>query len=205
MDAKAHWELVFRTNDFDQVSWFQQEPTLSIDMIRHATADPRARVVDVGGGASPLADALLREGYSTITILDVSSHALEQARERLGSRSPEITWMECDVLTAVLREAAFDVWHDRAVFHFLIDPTDRARYLTQLRRSLRPGGHAVIATFAEDGPQTCSGLPVARYSPGTLEHELGERFTLVNSAGEQHVTPSGSRLSFVYCLFRFHA
>ena len=178
MNTKAHWELVYQTKNLDQMSWLEQEPTLSMDFIRHATSDPAARIIEVGGGPSSLVNALLRDGYSEVTV-------------------------EADVLTTAIPADAFDVWHDRAVFHFLTSAADRSAYITQLRRALRSGGHAVIATFAEDGADTFSGFEVARYTPEGLQRELGEAFDLVESAREEHVTPAGSRQSFVYCLFRY--
>ena len=203
MDAKAHWDAVYRTKQPDEVSWFQQDPALSLRLIRRATTDVRARIIDVGGGASSLVDALLRDGYTEVTVLDVSAAALAHARQRLGDTAATVHWMDADVLTAPFPEAAFDVWHDRAVFHFLIDPADRSAYVAQLRRALRLGGHTVLATFAEDGPPTCSGLPVARYSPEALQRELGAMFEPVEVARERHITPAGASQSFVYCTFRF--
>jgi ubiquinone/menaquinone biosynthesis C-methylase UbiE len=203
MDAKTHWQHVYRTKRADEVSWFQREPTVSTELIRRAAPETTARIVDVGGGASTLVDSLLRHGYSELTVLDLSSAALAQARERLGAAGPAVTWQEADVLTVELPAAAFDVWHDRAVFHFLTEPADRSAYVAQVRRALRPGGHLLVATFAEDGPVKCSGLSVARYSAQTLGDEFGTPFRLVESVREQHVTPSGTTQSFVYCLCRF--
>ena len=203
MDVKAHWEAVYRTKRPDAVSWFQPDPALSIAMIRRATRDTRARIIDVGGGASLLVDALLRDGYADVTVLDVSAGALAHARERLADSAGRVHWVDGDILTTRLPEAGFDVWHDRAVFHFLTAAADRATYLAQLRGALRDGGHAVIATFAEDGPAKCSGLEVARYSPDTLHGELGTEFELIDTAREQHLTPAGASQSFLYCLFRF--
>ena len=205
MDVKTHWESVYRTKQPDQVSWFQQEPALSLDMIGRATTDETARIIDVGGGASLLVDALLRTGYADITVLDVSAAALAHARRRLGARAASVHWLDADVLTARLGDAAFDVWHDRAVFHFLTSTADRAAYVAQLRATLRPGGHAVIATFADDGPARCSGLEVARYSPETLGAALGADFEPLATAREQHVPPAGASQSFVYGLFRLKA
>lgn len=204
VDAKAHWESVYRTKQPDQVSWFQQEPTLSLDMISRAKSDARARIIDVGGGASSMVDALLRKGYSDITVLDISAAALAHARERLGVGGASVRWLAADVLTARLDDAAFEVWHDRAVFHFLTSAADRDGYVKQLRAALRPGGHAVIATFAEDGPARCSGLEVARYSPEALHGALGADFEPIANAREQHVTPAGASQSFVYGLFRYN-
>jgi SAM-dependent methyltransferase len=150
-------------------------------------------------------DRLLQSGYSDLTVLDVSPAALDEARARLGDMAPRVRWVADDVLTAPLPEAAFDLWHDRAVFHFLTDSKDRAAYIAQVRRALRPHAYAVVATFADDGPTRCSGLPVARYSAEMLHAEFGPAFQLVDSAREQHVTPAGVAQSFVYCSFRLVA
>jgi ubiquinone/menaquinone biosynthesis C-methylase UbiE len=202
-DQKAHWETVYRTKRADELSWFQREPAISLALIRRAAPETSARIIDVGGGASRLVDELFRAGYSDVTVLDLSSTALSQARARLGGAAARVHWLEADVLNARLPEAGFDLWHDRAVFHFLTSPSDRDAYLAQVRRAVRSGGHVLVATFAEDGPTKCSGLPVARYSADALRDELGRAFQLVDSTREQHVTPSGTRQSFVYCLCRF--
>jgi SAM-dependent methyltransferase len=159
--------------------------------------------LDAGGGASVLVDGLLHAGYHEITVLDVSAAALDVARARLGPAAGGVTWLDADVLDAALPHAAFDVWHDRAVFHFLTEAADRARYVEHVRHALKPGGHVVIATFADDGPTKCSGLPVVRYTPSALQAAFGGQFLLVESLREAHVTPSGTTQAFVYCLFRF--
>jgi SAM-dependent methyltransferase len=200
---KTHWETVYRTKRPNEVSWYQAEPTRSLELIRRAVPDPSARIIDVGGGASTLVDGLLHAGYSNLSVLDLSATALAEARRRLGDSATRVHWLEDDVLSAALPEAAYDLWHDRAVFHFLTDASDRAAYVTQVRRAVRPGGHVLIATFAEDGPLKCSGLPVARYSAETLHREFDGGFELVDSARELHVTPGGSTQSFQYCLCRF--
>jgi len=203
MDSKTHWEHVYRTKRTDELSWFQREPAISTELIRRAAPDTGARIIDVGGGASSLVDSLLRDGYSQLTILDLSSAALSQARERLGTAASAVKWLEADVLTTELPAATYDFWHDRAVFHFLTAPADRNAYVAQVRRAVRPGGHVLVATFAEDGPSRCSGLSVERYSAQTLHGAFGEPFQLVDSIREQHIAPSGVRQSFVYCLCRF--
>ena len=202
-DQKAHWDSVYGRKRADEVSWFQREPAISLDLIRRAAPETSARIIDVGGGASRLVDALSRTGYSDLTVLDLSPTALAQARARLGDAAGRVCWLEVDVLNAKLPDAQFDLWHDRAVFHFLTSPSDRDAYLAQVRRAVRPGGHLLVATFAEDGPTKCSGLPVARYSADALHSEFGGAFQLVESTREQHVTPSGTVQSFVYCLCRF--
>ena len=202
MDTKTHWENVYRTKDTDEVSWYQRTPRISLDLIRRVVPDRRANIIDIGGGNSSLVDHLLHDGYSHVTVLDVSGTALRQAQQRVEAVSQAVTWVEADVRTADLPEATFDVWHDRAVFHFLTEPTDRQLYVAQARRAVRPGGHVIVATFADDGPTRCSGLPVMRYSTDQLSREFGEAFQLVESVRELHVTPSGAQQPFIYALWR---
>jgi len=201
-DAKAHWEHVYQTKRVDEVSWFQRQATVSLELIRRAAPEPTARIIDVGGGASTLVDGLLNAGYSNVTVLDISAKALGEARTRLDEAASRVHWMEADVLTAALPESQFDLWHDRAVFHFLTQQNDRAAYINQVRRAVRPGGHVLVATFAEDGPTSCSGLSVARYSAASLHETFGSEFQFVASVREEHRTPGGARQSFVYCLCR---
>lgn len=203
MNPKQHWEKIYTERRPDAVSWFQREARMSMELVRRVAPDSRASIVDVGGGASTLVDGLLLAGYRNIAVLDISSVALARARERLGAEASRVMWLEANVLDAVFPEAGVDVWHDRAVFHFLSDQADRSRYVEQVRRALRPGGYVVIATFAEDGPDRCSGLPVTRYSPKTLCTQLGDDFALVDSDHEDHVTPAGVHQSFQYSLLRF--
>lgn len=202
MDSKAHWEAIYRTKAPQEVSWFQPEARVSLDLIRRVAPAPTASILDVGGGASTLVDGLVEAGYSNVHILDLSAAALSQSRLRLGTAGARVTWIEADVRTADLPRAAFDIWHDRALFHFLTAAADRARYVAQVRHAVRPGGHVVVATFAEDGPTRCSGLPVVRYTPDALRDELGAGFQLIDSLRDEHLTPSGARQAFVFCLFR---
>lgn len=202
MNPKTHWDTVYTSKRPDEVSWFQREPTVSLELIRKAAPSLAAAIIDVGGGASVLVDRLLGAGYRDVTVLDVSQAALDVARERLASAAASVTWLDADILTAALPQAAFDVWHDRALFHFLTDADDRARYIRQARQSLKPGGSIVIATFAHDGPTKCSGLPVVRYTTDGLQQEFGAAFRLVETVREEHVTPSGSTQAFVYCVLR---
>jgi SAM-dependent methyltransferase len=201
-DSRAHWESLYRHKRVDEVSWFQREPSLSLRLIRKFAPELTARIIDVGAGASSLADALVGAGYCDLTLLDISSQALAHARERLAATAARVVWLQSDILAASLPRAGFDVWHDRAVFHFLTAIADRSAYVAQLRQSVRPGAVVLIATFAEDGPTRCSGLPVVRYSAETLHNELGEAFQLLESVREHHVTPSGATQSFVYSAFR---
>ena len=202
MDPKSHWEAIYGKKRPEEVSWYQPEATLSLELIR-AVASLESAIVDVGGGASTLVDGLLRAGYRQLTILDLSVSAQNAAQRRLGASARMVSWREGDVLTTDLGVAPIDVWHDRAVFHFLTDVTDRERYIAQVRRAVRVGGHVLVATFAEDGPSRCSGLEVARYSPQGLHGAFGSDFRLIASRREEHLTPRGTRQAFTYCLCRF--
>jgi SAM-dependent methyltransferase len=203
MDSSAHWQSVYTQKSPDSVSWFQAEPTHSLTLIRAVTPSLDASIVDIGGGASTLVDALLASGYTALTVLDLAPAALQHARDRLGPAGAPVMWVAADVLTVDFPAASVDVWHDRAVFHFLTQPDARAQYLAQVRRAVRAGGHVVIATFAEDGPTRCSGLEVARYAPHELQEAFGPGFVLVSSAREVHVTPSGATQAFTYGVFRW--
>lgn len=203
MDAKNHWENIYSSKSATEVSWFQEEAEMSLALITAVAPDPTAAILDVGGGASRLVDGLLRKGYGNVTVLDLSSAALEQARARLGEVAAGVKWLEADIRTIGFPEAAIDVWHDRAVFHFLTGEEDRKAYVQQVQRAVRPGGHVLVATFADDGPERCSGLEVARYSPDALHAEFGDAFRLVRSEREEHVTPWGATQRFVYCLCRY--
>jgi ubiquinone/menaquinone biosynthesis C-methylase UbiE len=199
---ERHWESLYRTKSPTQVSWYQPEARLSLDLICRVAADPDAPIIDVGGGASTLVDGLLGAGYRGISVLDLAPAALTRAQERLGQPAAQVRWIVADVLDPPLPSASYDVWHDRAVFHFLTDPQDRARYVAQVTRVVRPGGHVIVASFGPDGPSRCSGLDVVRYSPEGLHEEFGPAFRLLDSAKEDHRTPSGSVQAFVYCLCR---
>ena len=196
---QAHWEHVYETKSADKVSWFQPHATRSLELVR--SIDPRAsaRVIDVGGGASTLVDDLLDAGFDHLSVLDLSANALEVARQRLGPRAARVQWLVGDIVQIALPEAGFDVWHDRAVFHFLTEEADRAAYVRQVMRAVKPGGHVIVATFAPDGPTECSGLPVARYSAEELHGEFGPAFELIEHARETHETPWGALQHFVYC------
>lgn len=202
MGPQAHWDAAYRRRPSTDQSWFQPTPAVSLALIQSVTTIDAA-VLDAGGGASTLVDGLLLAGYRDVTVLDLSPTALAQARERLGPRAGAIHWLEADVLTASLPEAAFDLWHDRAVFHFLTEAPDRAAYIEQVRRAVRPGGVVLMATFAEDGPTRCSGLDVVRYSAAELHRALGSGFRLLHSQRELHRTPAGAEQSFTYCLCRY--
>jgi 2-polyprenyl-3-methyl-5-hydroxy-6-metoxy-1,4-benzoquinol methylase len=202
--TEEHWEAVWHDRPPDEMSWHEASPARSIELIR-SVSGPDSSVIDVGGGASLLVDELLALGYEDLTVLDVSHEALGVARERLGADAARVEWIVADVL-AHRFERVYDVWHDRAVFHFLVDPTDRVRYVNVLAAAIAPGGHAVVATFGPDGPATCSGLPVQRYDRTMLAETLGGHFELTDYLEDLHHTPAGARQQFAYGLFeRFSA
>lgn len=202
MNARTHWDTVYRTKAATEVSWYQEHAVRSLDLIRRTGVPVTGRIIDVGGGASTLVDDLLAAGYTDITVADISPAALDVARMRLGALADRVTWLEADITRAPLPVAAYDIWHDRAVFHFLTDAPDRARYVDQVRRTVKSGGHVIVATFATDGPDKCSGLPVTKYDPESLHAEFGADFRLTESMRETHVTPAGGEQRFVYCYCR---
>jgi SAM-dependent methyltransferase len=202
MDAKSHWSNVYRQKAVTDVSWYQPHPQVSLDLIAETGLGPEASLMDVGAGASLLVDHLLDRGYRHLTVLDVSAEALDAVRARLGDRAAQVLCVEDDVLSASIPSASFDLWHDRAVFHFLTQPELKAAYVAQVRRCVRPGGHVIVATFALDGPEQCSGLPVARYDADELHGTFGPAFSLRHSLRETHVTPWGAKQQFTYCYCR---
>jgi SAM-dependent methyltransferase len=197
---QAHWDSVYSTKAPDEVSWHQARPGVSLELIERTGKGRDARIIDVGGGASRLVDALLDEGFERVTVLDISPEALARARERLGDRARRVTWETADV-SRWKSPATYDIWHDRAVFHFLVEPEDRRSYREAMAAALPRGGQAIIGTFASDGPERCSGLPVARYEPETLAAELGPGFRLVESTHEDHRTPTGKVQRFQFSRF----
>lgn len=202
---QAHWENVYTTKGENEVSWFQQSPAPSLDLIVQAGATLESAIIDIGGGASRLVDKLVEQGFEDVTVLDLSAAALAAARSRLeshpGAGAQRVNWIVADA-TRWEPARAYDIWHDRAAFHFLTDAGDRAAYIARLRRGLRIGGHAIIATFAPDGPEKCSGLPVARYDGASLGQTLGAAFELIHTERHQHATPWESRQSFQFSIFR---
>lgn len=198
MTIQAHWDRVYATRSVTEVSWYQREPQVSLDLIERVAPEHSAAILDVGGGASTLVDALLARGYTNLSVLDIAAAALAAARDRLGTRAGEVAWLTADVLRHPFAPQHVDVWHDRAVFHFLTEAADRRAYVAQVTTAVRPGGHLIVATFAADGPTQCSGLDVCRYSPDTLAEEFGAGFGLVAQAFEEHITPSGGAQRFQY-------
>jgi len=202
VQSKKHWENVYSTKATDEVSWFQEHATLSLKLIRDAGIPLTASIIDVGGGASTLVDDLLLNGYENITVLDLSGTALTKAKARLGSRASAVQWLEASVIEAELPTLAYDVWHDRAVFHFLTAAEERHAYVQAVLRAIKPGGLVIVATFAEDGPTKCSGLPVMRYGANELHAEFGDAFLLLGHKKESHYTPGGNEQRFIYCICR---
>ena len=201
MDKRLHWEDVYRNTATEEVSWYQDHPAMSLSLIESTRVAKSGNLIDVGGGDSTLVDHLLQHGFEHITILDISSAALERAKSRLGERANRATWIEGDV-TDFRSSHTFDVWHDRALFHFLTEEEDRTRYLESMTRVVRPQGHVIIATFTYEAPATCSGLPVVRYSPQFLGIAIGKDYEFVESVEQLHRTPGGTKQPFIYCRFR---
>lgn len=194
---QAHWDDAYTSKGDAGVSWFEDTPAVSLDLIRRHATIASSSLIDIGGGASRLADALLDEGMKSITVLDLSPAALDAAKARLGLRAGEVRWIAADV-TAWTPDRNYDIWHDRAAFHFLTDPDDRAAYIERLTATVPPGGFAIIATFAPDGPERCSGLPVVRYDSTTLAEVIGPSFRLVEHIRHRHTTPWNSTQAFQF-------
>lgn len=202
MENRTHWEHVYATKRADQVSWYQVHPLLSLQYIQNTGIDKSAQIIDIGGGASTLVDHLLVDGFQNVTVLDISVTALRVAQRRLGPRAQTVIWLEADITEAGLPHQKYNVWHDRAVFHFLTRAEDRRLYVDAVRQAVKPGGHIIVATFAPDGPDKCSGLDVARYDSERLHSEFGADFELVDSTHEEHQTPFGTEQKFIYCYCR---
>jgi ubiquinone/menaquinone biosynthesis C-methylase UbiE len=205
MDPKAHWEGVYTRRSATEVSWYQPHAERSLALIRRIAGGKPFRLIDVGGGASTLVDDLLGLPGADITVLDISEAALDVARERLGARAGRVRWLAGDVTAVPLPAQAYDLWHDRAVFHFLTEPAQRDVYVAQVRHAVRPGGQVIVAAFGPEGPLQCSGLPVVRYAPDALHAQFGSAFELVGHETELHHTPGGAVQQFVYCLCVMHS
>jgi len=200
MTQPQHWETVYRNKPIDRVSWFQTHAERSLALIRRTGLAPEtARIIDVGAGSSVLADDLLGAGYRHLTLLDIAEPALALTRARLGAQAGAVDWRVGDVTRVDLPATGFDIWHDRAVFHFLTDPADRRRYVEQVRHAVRPDGFVIVATFGPNGPLQCSNLDVCRYAPDALHGEFGDGYSLLGHETELHTTPTGTTQEFVYC------
>lgn len=202
MQSKEHWENVYTTKAADEVSWFQEHAALSLKLIREAGVPLTASIINVGGGPSTLVDDLLANGYDNVTVLDPSGTALATAKARLGTLASKVQWLEANIIETKLDSNAYDVWHDRAVFHFLTTAEERHAYVQAVLRAVKPGGLVIVATFAEDGPSKCSGLSVMRYDANELHAEFGEPFVMLGHEKESHHTPGGDEQKFVYCFCR---
>ena len=203
MNTQAHWDQIYRTKAPDQLSWYSPHLSASLELIERASVSRRAAIVDIGGGESTLVDDLLARGYQDITVLDLSQAAIDANKGRLGREAERIHWLAADITKIELKVSSLDVWHDRAVFHFLTASDERAAYVRQVALALRPGGHVIIGTFGPEGPVRCSGLDVVRYDAASLHDEFGKRFCLVESTKQQHHTPFGTTQQFLYCYCRF--
>lgn len=202
MNRQQHWESIYQTKGRDEVSWFREHLDTSLWMITNTGAGKDTAIIDVGGGNSTLVDDLIDAGFVDVSVLDISSKAIANSKVRLGARATEVNWIVSDITTVDLPKNYYDVWHDRAVFHFLTDEEDRRKYVELVKHSLIDGGHIIVASFSLDGPKKCSGLDIVRYSPETMHDEFGESFRLVESIGEAHQTPFGTTQDFVYCYCR---
>lgn len=198
---QAHWESVYTKKGENEVSWFQEIPAPSLELIAEVGATTDSAIIDIGGGASRLVESLVAQGFRAVTVLDLSEAALKAAQARLGDRAALVRWLVADV-TSWEPPQQYDVWHDRAAFHFLTDEQDRVAYVDRLKRSLKVGGHAIIATFAMNGPEKCSGLPVVRYDSAGLGQVLGTGFHLLRTRQHDHATPWGSQQAFQFSVFR---
>lgn len=201
LERQAHWQNVYLSKGERDVSWFQESPAIFLDLIKATGVGPDASIIDIGGGASRLVDALLIDGFRALTVLDLSEKALAASRDRLGSRADQVTWIVADV-TAWQPAKEYDVWHDRAAFHFLTEPSDRAKYAECMRKAVRPGGHVIIGTFALDGPERCSGLPVVRHGSGSIGEMLGRSFNFIETRRHDHQTPLGAIQHFQFSRFQ---
>jgi len=201
LDRRSHWENVYSSKAETEVSWFEESPAISLELIADAGAGPDSAIIDVGGGASRLVAALIDRGFRDVTVLDLAESALAKAKVRLGARAGAVQWIAADA-TAWRPSRQFDVWHDRAVFHFLTEPADQAAYVHRLKEGLKPGGCAIIGTFAPDGPERCSGLPVARHDSASLARVLGPSFELIAAHRHEHHTPRGVIQNFQFSTFR---
>ncbi len=201
LERQAHWQNVYQTKGERDVSWFEESPAISLDLIEATGVGPDAAVIDIGGGASRLVDALLAKGFSSVTVLDLSEKALATSRSRLGMRGAQVNWIVADI-TNWRPSQVYDIWHDRAALHFLTEAADRARYAKCVQEAVRPGGHVIIGTFAPDGPERCSGLPVVRHDAGSLADMLGQSFKLIETRRHDHRTPGSAIQRFQFSRFQ---
>jgi 2-polyprenyl-3-methyl-5-hydroxy-6-metoxy-1,4-benzoquinol methylase len=202
MKTQEHWEQIYRTKAPDQLSWYSPRLSASLELIERASVSRKAPVIDVGGGESTLVDDLLARGYQNITVLDISQAAIDSNKKRLRKKAERVHWLTADITKVELEPARFDVWHDRAVFHFLTASNDRAAYVRQVVKAVKHGGHVIVSTFGPEGPTRCSGLDVVRYDAESLHNEFGKRFRLLESSKQLHYMPVGTTQQFLYCWCR---
>ena len=202
MNTQEHWDQIYRTKAPDQVSWYSPHLSASLQLIERASCSRDAAIIDIGGGESTLVDDLLARGYENITVLDIAQTAIDANKKRLGTKAERVHWLVADITKVKLEPSSLDVWHDRAVFHFLTESNERAAYVRQVGQALRSGGHVIIGTFGLEGPVRCSGLDVVRYDAASLHDEFGRRFRLVESMKQLHKTPFGTTQQFLYCYCR---
>lgn len=202
MDSQTHWEKIYTEKAPDAVSWYRPHLEKSLALIKQVAADRSAAIIDVGSGESTLVDDLLAAGYENVTVLDISQTAIEANQKRLGALCDRVRWLVADITQVELESFAYDVWHDRAVFHFLTAESDRAAYVSQVAKAVRHGGHVIVSTFGPEGPTNCSGLNVVRYDADSLHREFGAHFRLLGSSKELHRTPLGTIQQFLYCYCR---
>lgn len=202
MDARSHWENVYTTKAPEAVSWYRLHLEKSLEIVERVAPDRSVAIIDVGGGESTLVDDLLARGYQNVAVLDVSPTAIDVAKRRLGRAADSVQWIVADITSVELPSSAYDVWHDRAVFHFLTEKEQRAAYARQVARGVKPGGYVLVSTFGPEGPTKCSGLEVVRYDAESLHTEFGVSFRLLESLKELHETPLGTTQQFLYCLCR---
>ena len=201
LERQAHWQNVYQTKGERDVSWFQESPAISLDLIQATGVGADASIIDVGGGASRLVDALISDGFRSVTVLDLSEKALATSRDRLGTCAEQVNWIVADV-TKWRPTQTYIVWHDRAAFHFLTEPSERTAYAESVRKAVHFGGHVIIGTFALDGPERCSGLPVVRHDAASIGAVLGQSFKLIETRRHDHHTPSGSVQRFQFSRFQ---
>lgn len=202
IDSKTHWDEVYKTKQFNQVSWYQPHLEVSLELVARAAPQLDSHIIDVGAGESTLVDDLLERGYHKLYAEDISSGAFDVAKKRLGANAQRVRWLVGDLRTLGLEQHRFDVWHDRAVFHFMTGIEDRAAYVRQVAHAVKPHGYVIVATFGSQGPTQCSGLDVIRYDSDALHREFGAAFRLIDHRMESHETPMGTTQQFTYCLCR---
>jgi SAM-dependent methyltransferase len=202
MNTQIHWERIYSEKAPDAVSWYRPHLEKSLALIEQFAPGRSASIIDVGGGESTLIDDLLAREYENVTVLDISQNAIDQSRKRLGLASERVSWLVEDICGVELQPSSYDVWHDRAVFHFLTAASDRVAYVRQVARAVRRGGHVIVSTFGPEGPMKCSGLDVVRYDAQSLHREFGVHFHLLGSSNEMHCTPFGTVQQFLYCYCR---